>query len=194
MLSVTSATRVLVATTPVDLRGSLANSAWWPGQIAVGSVCDAPMSEMDVLPTFVTLAGGSVPTDHPIDGKNVWPVLASQTKASPHDALFYFNSNSLEAVRSGPWKLAITAQALNKAKVDTEIVKHTGPRLYNLDTHIGELTDVAAQHPDIVARLQRFVSKMDSDLGVKDTGPGVRRPGRVANPKPLLKRIDTEYD
>jgi arylsulfatase A-like enzyme len=169
--------------------------AWWPGRIASGSICDAPLSELDVLPTFVKLAGGSLPTNHPIDGKDVWPVIASQTKTSPHEALFYFNGNRLEAIRSGPWKLAITPQILhNKPGGDIEIVKHTGPRLYNLDSDIGELTNVAAQYPDIVTRLQRFVSQMDADLGVKGTGPGVRPPCRVADPKPLLKRIGTEYD
>ena len=45
-------------------------------------------------------------------------------------------------------------------------VKHTGPRLYNLDTDIGELTDVAAQHPTIVARLQKLIARNG------------RRPGR----------------
>jgi arylsulfatase A-like enzyme len=169
--------------------------AWWPGHIAAGSVCDAPVSEMDVLPTFVKLAGGTVPTDHPIDGKDIWPVLSGQTKESPHDAFYYFNLNKLEAVRSGPWKLAITPQALHhKPGGYTEVVKHTGPRLYNLDADIGELADVAAQHPDIVARLQRFVAQMDTDLGANGTGPGVRPPDRVADPKPMLKRVGTEYD
>ncbi len=169
--------------------------ARWPGKISPGSSCDAPMSEIDVLPTLVKLAGGTVPTDHPIDGKDIWPVLAGQTQESPHDALFYFNGNKLEAVRSGPWKLAIAPQALfNKPGGDIEIVPHTGPRLYNLDTDIGERTDVATQHPDIVARLLRCVARMDADLGTKGTGPGVRPPDRVANPKPLLKRIATEYD
>ena len=35
--------------------------AWWPGKIPAGTACDAPMSEMDVLPTLVKLAGGEVP-------------------------------------------------------------------------------------------------------------------------------------
>ena len=49
------------------------------------------MSEIDVLPTFVKLAGGQVPADRKIDGKDIWPLLSGQTKASPHEALFYFN-------------------------------------------------------------------------------------------------------
>ena len=168
--------------------------AWWPGRIAPGTICDAAMSDIDVLPTLDGLAGGTLPTDHQLDGRDMWPVLSGQSQVSPHEALFYFNGNRLEAVRSGSWKLAIAPQALHKSDVNDEVVPHHGPRLYNLDTDIGEMTDVAAQHPDVVARLQTFVREMNADLGAKGTGPGVRPPGRVANPQPLLKRIGTEYD
>jgi arylsulfatase A-like enzyme len=168
--------------------------AWWPGKIPARSVCDAPLSEMDVLPTLVKLSGGAVPADRKIDGKDIWPLLSGQTKTSPHEALFYFNGRRLEAVRSGPWKLAVAPQGTGLPKGAADPVKHTGPRLYNLDTDIGELTDVAAQHPEVVARLQQFVQQMDADLGVTGEGPGVRPPDRVAHPQPLLKRVGTEYD
>jgi arylsulfatase A-like enzyme len=168
--------------------------AWWPGKIAAGSACDAPMSEVDVLPTLAKLAGGEVPASRKIDGKDIWPLLAGQTKTSPHEALFYFLHLRLEAVRSGPWKLAIAPQGTGMREGAAEPVKHTGPRLYNLDTDIGELTDVAVQNPDVVARLQKLVQQMDADLGVTGEGPGVRPPDRVANPQPLLKRVGAEYD
>ena len=168
--------------------------AWWPGKITAGSACDAPMSEIDVLPTLVKLAGGAVPTDRKIDGKDIWPLLSGQTKESPHEALFYFKGIKLEAVRSGPWKLAITSQSAGMGRGTAETVKQTGPRLYNLDADLGEKDDVAAQHPEIVARLQKFVAAMDADLGINGEGPGVRPSARVENPKPLLKRIGTEYD
>jgi arylsulfatase A-like enzyme len=168
--------------------------AWWPGTIAAHSTCDAPMSEIDVLPTLVKLAGGHVPRDHNIDGKDIWPLLSGQTTASPHEALFYFNSLKLEAVRAGAWKLAIAPQGTGKPKGAAEPVAHTGPRLYNLDTDIGELKDVAAQNPDVVARLQKFVQEMDTDLGVSGEGPGVRPCDRVTSPQPLLKRVGAEYD
>jgi arylsulfatase A-like enzyme len=168
--------------------------AWWPGHIAAGAVCDAMMSEIDVLPTLVKLAGGQVPTDRKIDGRDVWPLLAGQTSVSPHDALFYFNGNQLQAVRSGPWKLAITPQGTGLPKGVAQPVKHVGPRLYNLDSDIGELSDVAAEHADVVARLQRLIERIGADLGVVGRGPGVRAPDRVEKPRPLLKRVDPEYD
>jgi arylsulfatase A-like enzyme len=178
--------------------------AWWPGKIAPSTACDAPVSEIDVLPTLVKLAGGEVPTDRVIDGKDIWPLLAGQTKESPHEALFYFKSTQLEAVRSGPWKLSIVHQGagMGKAKAKEKgagagagKAEESLPALYNLDTDIGETTNVAGQNPDVVKRLQGYVDKMDADLGAKGAGPGVRPCGHVANPKPLqMARVAMEYD
>ncbi len=168
--------------------------AWWPGKIAPGSLCDAPLSEIDVLPTLVKLAGGQVPADRKIDGKDFWPLLSGQNKESPHEALFYFNGNRLEAVRSGPWKLALVHQAELDQKFSKAQLRSFTPALYNLDADIGEKTNVAAEHPEVVARLQGFVKQMDADLGATGVGPGVRPPGRSADPKPLWQRSAKEYD
>ncbi|MBV9125018.1 MAG: arylsulfatase, partial [Planctomycetes bacterium] len=95
----------------------------------------------------------------------------------------------LEAVRSGPWKLAVAPQSegLGKPRVGTPAPgKPYQPRLYNLDSDIGETTDVAADHPEIVKRLQELAAGMFADLGAVKKGPGVRPAGRVARPKPLL--------
>ena len=73
-------------------------------------------------------------------------------------------------------------------------MKHTGPRLYNLDNDIGELKDVAAQHPDVVERLEKLMEHIGADLGAAGTGPSVRPPDRVERPRPLLKRVVAEYD
>lgn len=142
--------------------------AWQPGAVPAGAVCDAPMSEIDVLPTLVKLAGGAIPADRPIDGKDVWPLLAGQARESPHEVLYFFSGNRLDALRAGPWKLRLK-----------------NSELYNLDNDIGERNNVAAQNSNVVARLQGFVKQMAADLGADGTGPGVRPPGRVATPQPL---------
>ena len=155
--------------------------AWWPGRVPAGSVCDAVAANYDFLPTFVKLAGGSVPPDRKIDGKDISPLLLGESKTSPHEAHFYFAGNKLQAVRSGPWKLAVVARAREVPKENED--KAFVPRLYNLDDEIGEQTDVAAQHPDVVKRLQALVVQMDADLGATtNSGPGVRPAGRVENP------------
>jgi hypothetical protein len=158
--------------------------AWWTGHVRAGSVCDAVAGNIDFLPTFVSLAGGRVPTDRPIDGRDISPLLLGQTQESPREAQYYFSGNALQAVRAGPWKLAITRQ--NEGRRDAAASTNTPapfkPALYHLDTDIGERTDVATQHPDVVERLQKLIAKMDTDLGTNKPGSGVREPGRVTKP------------
>lgn len=168
--------------------------AWWPGKIAAGSTCDATASELDVMPTLVKLAGGSVPSDRVIDGRDIWPLLSGVSQQSPHEALFHFNSIRLEAVRSGAWKLVIAPQGDGKKGGVTTDASLEKPRLYNLDADIGEQHDVAAEHPDVVQKLKEYVATMDADLGIGGKGPGVRPCGRDNSPKPLLKRSGIEYD
>ena len=55
--------------------------------------------------------------------------------------------------------------------------------LYDLETDRGETKDVAAEHPDVVRRLEALAETMRDDLGDSATnrkGKGVRPPGRVA--------------
>jgi hypothetical protein len=103
----------------------------------------------------------------------------------------------LEAVREKEWKLVLPAPAANeaskanakakaKAKAKATAKAATTPLLFNLKTDIGESTDVAAQHPEIVARLEKLVEKMKEDLGTTGFGPGCRPLGKVDNPQPLI--------
>ncbi len=164
--------------------------AWWPGHVTAGKASDAVAGEIDLLPTLVNLAGGIVPKDRKIDGADIAPLLLGKSNQSPRDCQYYFNSNRLEAVRSGPWKLAIAPQRemngkdkpLQPAVKDEPFV----PVLYNLDADIGETRDVAAEHPDVVKHIQQFVERMNDDLGIRGKGPGVRSPHEFKSPKPLL--------
>lgn len=143
--------------------------AWWPGKIPAGSVCDAITSNMDLVPTFTKLAGGSLPAERQLDGHDIWPLLSGQTKETPYEAFFYFQANKLNAVRAGAWKLELASG-----------------KLFNLDSDIGEATDVAAANPDVIKRLQDLAKRMDADLGQDSRGPGCRQPGRVENPRPII--------
>jgi arylsulfatase A len=168
--------------------------AWWPGLIPAGQSCDAVCANIDLLPTLVKLAGGQVPVDRPIDGRDIWPLLSGASQESPREAHYYFNGNRLEAVRVGPWKLAINPQAEGpRGGRATAEGQTKAPRLYDLVSDIGETNDVSAQHPDVIAQLQGLVARMETDLGTNRLGPGVRPPGRVAHPQALL-RPGTKYE
>lgn len=165
--------------------------AWWPGKIPAGTSSDAITGMIDVLPTFVKLAGGKVPTDRKIDGGDIWPVLAGEAGAKlPHDVFYYFNGLRLQAVRSGPWKLHLPGadRSVSRAakKSGDDKASSAEGQLYNLDADIGESKNVAEANPEIVKRLRALADAMKDDLGLDGIGPGVRPIGRVENPQPLI--------
>ena len=104
------------AGSPGQLRGSKATVfeggvrvpfiARFPGRIPPGSVCREPAATIDILPTLARLAGADLPAQRIIDGKEIWPLLAGEKNVkTPHEALFFYWGQQLQAIRSGPWKL-----------------------------------------------------------------------------------------
>jgi len=161
--------------------------AWWPGRVPAGSVNDAVAATIDLLPTFVALAGGTVPATPVIDGRDITPILMGQSKESAREAHYYFASYDLQAVRQGRWKLALSPQSDGLGKNAAKTA--AGLRLYDLDAEIGEQTDVAAQHPEVVAKLKALADKMAAEIGGKT--PTARRPaGEVKGAKTLYPTAD----
>ena len=122
---------------------------------------------MDLLPTFARLAGADIPSDRIIDGKDIWPVLAGKA-ATPHETFFYHRGNDLQAVRSGDWKL--------------HIAKGKPIQLYNLQSDIGETSNLLKQNPAVVQRLTRYLSDFEKDIEMNN-----RPAAFVEAPIPLSK-------
>jgi len=163
--------------------------AWWPGKVKPGSVCDAVAGTIDLLPTIVSLTGGMVPPEPVIDGRDISPLLLGKSTESAREAHYYFAGYNLQAVRQGPWKLAIAAQPETMGKGISSDAAGKEPRLYNLDQEIGEQTDLAAKHPEIVAKLLALAEKMSAEIGGRS--PQSRRPaGEVANPTTIYPTED----
>ena len=77
----------------------------WPGVTPPGAVSAEPISFLDVFPTLVRAAGGALPLEGALDGRDVRPLLAGGALG---DAPFpYFDGTEPEAVRLGRWKLRV---------------------------------------------------------------------------------------
>jgi len=61
--------------------------AQWPQQLPAGADYDYPVTSMDILPTAVTVAGGT-PADN-LDGVDLLPYLAGEATGAPHRELFW---------------------------------------------------------------------------------------------------------
>jgi arylsulfatase A-like enzyme len=144
----------------------------WPGKIRPGSECHELAATIDLLPTLAKLAGASLPP-HKIDGLDISPLIIGDPQAkTPHEAYFYYWGRELHAVRSGPWKLHFP-HAYRSLDGEPGKGGQPGPyreltcglELYQLDTDVGETNNVAAQHPEVVTRLQKLADAMREDLG-----------------------------
>ncbi|HCR30061.1 MAG TPA: N-acetylgalactosamine-6-sulfatase [Opitutae bacterium] len=160
-----------------------------PGRVPAGQVCREIASTMDMLPTLAHLAGSSSPSDRVIDGHNISDLFHGISRAAtPTTAFFYYQRTQLQAVRSGKWKLHIPREAdgkwghYSKAEDDISIeILH----LFNLIDDIGESTNIADEHPDIVAQLTRHIEWARKDIGDFDR---IGENARFFDPEP--KRPD----
>ncbi len=165
----------------------------WPGKIPPGTRCDEFATTMDLFPTIARLVGADAPWEHKIDGKDIWPLMAGEPGAvSPHEVFYCYYNGELRAVRDRRWKLFFPHQAntLNDRPGGRDGVPvpygrlEVGHWLFDLQNDVGETTDVASQHPDVVARLERYAETARATLGDTLTGrkgSEVRPAGQVAD-------------
>lgn len=110
----------------------------WPGHIPRGRAYDFPVSALDVFATAISAAGGMPSTANPLDGANLIPYLNGSVSQRPHDHLFW-RSGPNWAVRDGDWKLVCAEDHY---------------WLYDLPRDIGEVTNLAEKHTEIVKRIK----------------------------------------
>jgi len=149
----------------------------WPGHVPAGTEVTTMATALDLLPTFAELAGTALPGDRTLDGHSITGLLGCGDSVPPDDRSFaYALDGSLEAVRVGRWKLHVRKRARELEE------------LYDLEADPGETTDVAAEHPDVVARLHAELQRWREDVGDDATGTvgrDVRPIGRVDEARPL---------
>jgi len=156
----------------------------WPGVIPAGIPNDELMTAMDLLPSFAKLAGAKLPSDRAIDGKDIVPVLV-EGEETPHEAFFYYRSDRLEAVRSGPWKLHFGTE---NGQTNTSGKRGMGarspiPALYNVKTDLSEENNLVNEYPEIVDTLRSYAKSF-----VDEMKENSRPAGLVGDAKPLTRR------
>jgi arylsulfatase A-like enzyme len=124
--------------------------ARWPGHVPAGSTSPQIGAFWDMLPTFCELAG--VPAGE-TDGISIVPTLLGHPdQQKQHDFLYweYHSAGSSQAVRMGDWKA-----------IRTKIKKNPNApiELYHLSDDPAETKDVAAEHPDIVAKAKAAMAQ-----------------------------------
>lgn len=126
----------------------------WPAKLPKGKVTSQMAITMDLHATFLAAAGITSPAPKPLDGINLLPLLTSDAK--PVERTFFWridrSNRQQRAIRHGKWKYINDGNTMDL--------------LFNLDTDIGERTDLGYQHPDILhdlkAKLKAWEVEMDA--------------------------------
>ena len=136
---------------------------------------------IDILPTIAGIVGAEIPS-HPIDGKDILPLLAGEPDAkSPQEAYYFYQGNTLEAMRCGRWKLHFPHKYRSLSgrpggsggrpvKYDEA---ETGMALFDLLEDMGERHNVASGRPEMVGKLAAMARAFDADLQANRRPHGV---------------------
>ncbi len=122
----------------------------WPGRVPAGKTSEHIWAFWDVLPTVAQLGGAKVSAG--IDGLSVVPALLGKGEQKQHEFLYweFHEGGTQQAVRIGDWKAI-------RGKLGAPL------QLYNLRTDLGEQKDIAAAHPDVIARIETYLRTARTD-------------------------------
>lgn len=109
----------------------------WPGGARAGRLRTEPTSGIDLAPTLLRAAG--------LDAEGL-PGVALQDPEAGSRRRVVFAGTTHKAVVAGPWKAIVPGTEGPGA----------APRLYRLDRDPAERRDLAAEHPDVLARLREL--------------------------------------
>jgi len=122
----------------------------WPGHVPAGEV-NGLMHAVDLYPTLAALTGASTNNCKPLDGLNMWPTI-SKGEPSPRTEIIYNIEPFRAGIRQGDHKL-IWRTPLPAAV-----------ELYDLAKDPGERTNIAAENPAIVAKLQQRANELAAKM------------------------------
>ena len=120
----------------------------WPKKVPAGKRFDYTVSAIDFYPTFARLAGGVIPAEKSIDGKDIWSNFVAGKNTHKDDMIY--------AVRYRSGFADIAAR-----KEDFKIVK-AGPnkwKLFDVRKDPSETKDLSAQYPDVVKKMVEETQK-----------------------------------
>lgn len=123
-----------------------------------GTVCDTPVECIDLLPTFLDVAGGdSRAVDHILEGRSLLPYLRGQTP-QPKDFVVCEYDFSMRPVADALGLSTAEARGFMIADSDWKMVHFEGgfrPMLFDLKNDPQELVDLgdSAEHAEVIDRL-----------------------------------------
>jgi arylsulfatase A-like enzyme len=126
----------------------------WKGHIKPGSNSERVVGFEDLMPTLLELAGAKDKTPAGIDGISFAPTLLGQSQPEREFLYREFPAyGGQQSLRQGNWKL-VKQNMLGAEGKKKAAAKPMTTELFDLATDPNEAHDVAAQHGDLVAKME----------------------------------------
>lgn len=120
-----------------------------PGVIKPNTTFEKSISMLDMLPTFINLAGGNASKIEGLDGVDLIPYITGENTKNPHEILFWKKENR-GVVRQGDWKLMRFPDR--------------PAELYNIKNDISESNNLASKYPEKVRELFKVLWNWEGQL------------------------------
>jgi uncharacterized sulfatase len=147
--------------------------AKWPGHIAPGTQYQQPISNIDIMPTLVAAAGGTLPSDRPIDGVNLLPYLSAKPAIQAPRPLFW-RDGTYRAMQDHKWKLIVSEHP----KKDW---------LFNLAVDPTEQTNLAGTQPQKLTQMKAQMAAHHAQM------PPSQWPSFLEMPIDIDKTLDQQH-
>ncbi len=123
----------------------------WPSKFGEKEASSDLVHVCDLFPTLVSLAGGKIEQTRPLDGVNIWPLLAER-QLSPRKEVLINVEDLRGAIRVGEWKLIVHAALPSRVE------------LFQLSSDPEEAENRAEQNTDRVKELLAALNKYAYDM------------------------------
>ena len=121
-----------------------------------------------------------MPDDRIIDGADQTQLLLGKSDESARTDYFYFCKSEMHGVRMGKWKLLLPDLEKFYGYVND---RGSGKvELYDLDSDIGEKTNLAAKHPEVVEEMVKYTKSFGWPEKPAETSIGLPRKKSMAKP------------
>ena len=164
----------------------------WPARVKAGTKSEQLICLNDFFATCADIVGQKLPDNAAEDSTSIVPALEGRADAPLRDGLVHHSIDGSFAIRAGKWKLALCPDSggWSAPRPGSAAAKNlTALQLYDLAEDMGETNNLAAEHPEIVARLkdllERYVAEGRSTPGCAQVNTTPVQLSRVEAPLPF---------
>ena len=141
----------------------------WPGVTKPGHVCQALVSQIDIMATLGAVVDAKIPQDAAEDSYNLLPLWKGEVTSVRKEMVHNTNARHY-AMRQGDWVLIVAPSGYQNRKRSRALEEKRGygpdddqpVELYNLREDLGQRRNLAKDRPDKVKALQNLLKGIQS--------------------------------